>query len=62
MFPHIIKNPILVRTSQNTWKHHITRLAETYTKMAALLSKLHNLNKHGLGPSYTWIKCIKASS
>jgi hypothetical protein len=29
MFPNIIGNPILVRTPQNTWKHHITRLAET---------------------------------
>jgi hypothetical protein len=33
MFPHIIENPVLVRTSQNIWKHHITSLAETDTKL-----------------------------
>jgi hypothetical protein len=33
MFPHIIENPILVRTPQNIWKYHITRLAETDTKL-----------------------------
>jgi hypothetical protein len=37
MFPHIIENLILVKIPQNTWKHHITRLAETDTKLAALL-------------------------
>jgi hypothetical protein len=41
MFPHIIENPKLVRNSENTWKHHKTRLAETDTKLAALLSKLY---------------------
>ena len=41
MFPHIIGNPKLVRNSENTWKHHKTRLAETDTKLAALLSKLY---------------------
>jgi len=45
MFSYIIGNPILVRTPQNTWKHHITRLAETDTKLAALLSKHHGPNK-----------------
>jgi hypothetical protein len=40
MFPHIIGIPILVRTPQNTWKHHKIRLAETDTKLAVLLSKL----------------------
>jgi hypothetical protein len=49
----MIGNPILVRTPQNTWKHHITSLAETYTKLAPLLLKLHGPNKDGLGPSYT---------
>jgi len=40
----------------------LTRLAKTDTKLAALLLKLHSLNKDGLGPSCTWTKCIKASS
>jgi len=40
----------------------LTRLAKTDTKLAALLLKLHSLNKDGLGPSFTWTKCIKASS
>jgi hypothetical protein len=61
MFPHIIENPILVRIPQNTWKHHITRLTETDTKLTALLSKLHGSNKDGLGPSCTRIKHTKAS-
>jgi len=62
MFPHIIRNPILLRTSQNIWKHHITRMVKTYTKLAALLSKLHGPNKGGLGPFFIWIKCTKTSS
>jgi hypothetical protein len=62
MFPHIIGNPILFRTPQNTWKQHITRLAETDTKLATLLSKLYGPNKGGLCPFCTWIKCIKVSS
>jgi len=62
MFPHIIENLKLVRNPQNTWKHHKTMLAETDTKLAILLSKLHSPNKDGLGPFSTWIKCIKAFS
>jgi len=62
MFPYIIGNSKLVRNPQNTWKHHKTRLAKTDTKLAALLLKLHGLNKGGLGPSCTWIKCTKAFS
>jgi hypothetical protein len=62
MFSHIIGNPNLVRNPQNTWKQHKKRLVETDTKLTALLSKLHGPNKGGLGPSFTWIKCIKASS
>jgi len=62
MFPYIMGNPILVRTSQNTWKHHITRLAKTDTKLATLLSKLHGLNKGGLGLFCKWIKCTKTFS
>lgn len=62
MFSHIIGNPILVSTPQNTWKHHITRLDEVDKKMTALLAKLHGQNKGGLGPSCTWIKWTKASS
>ena len=62
MFPHIIENPILVRTPQNTWKHHTTRLAGTDTKLIVLLSKLHCPNKSGLSFSCIWIKCIKVSS
>ena len=53
MLPHIIQNPILVRIPQNTWNHHITRLAKTDTKLVALLLKLHGSNKDGLNPSYT---------
>ena len=53
MFPYIIGNSKLVRNSQNTWKHHKTRLAKTDTKLAALLLKLHGPNKGGLGPSCT---------
>ena len=30
-------------------------------KLATLLSKFHDPNKDGLDPSYTWIKCVKAS-
>ena len=62
MFIHIIGNPKLVRNPQNTWKHYKTRVAETDTKLADLLSKLHGPNKSGLGPSCTWIKCTKAFS
>jgi len=62
MFQHIIGNHKLVRNPQNTWKHHITRLAKTNTKLTVLLSKLHDLNKGELSPSCTWIKCTKASS
>jgi hypothetical protein len=62
MFPHIIRNPKLVRNPQNRWKHHRIRLAETDTKLAALLLKLHSPNKGGLSPSCTWIKCNKALS
>jgi hypothetical protein len=40
MFQHIIGNPKLVKNPQNTWKHHKTRLAETDTKLAALVPKL----------------------
>ena len=53
MLPHIIENPILVRIPQNTWKHHITRLAKTDIKLVALLLKLHGSNKDGLDPSCT---------
>jgi hypothetical protein len=53
MFPHIIENLKLVRNPQNTWKHHKTMLAETDTKLAILLSKLHSPNKDGLGPFST---------
>jgi hypothetical protein len=53
MTPHIIENPKLTRNPQNTWKHHITRLAETDTKLAALLLKLHGPNKGALNPSCT---------
>jgi hypothetical protein len=62
MIPHIIKNLKLVRNPQNTWKRHKTRLVETDTKLTALLSKLHDQNKDGVGPSYTYIKCTKTSS
>jgi hypothetical protein len=62
MFPQIIENPKLVKNPQNTWKHHKTRLAKTYTKLIILLLKLHGPNKVGLGPSCIWIKCTKASS
>jgi hypothetical protein len=60
MFPHIIENKKLVRNLRNTWKHHRTRLAKTDIKLTVLLSKLHGLNKGGLDPSCTWIKCNKA--
>jgi hypothetical protein len=62
MFQHIIGNHNLVMNPQNTWKHHITRLAKTDTKLTILLSKLHDLNKGALSPSCTWFKCTKASS
>jgi hypothetical protein len=62
MFIHIIENPKLVRNPQNTWKHYRTKVAETDTKLADLLSKLHGPNKGGLGPSCTWIICINTSS
>jgi hypothetical protein len=35
---------------------------ETTQKLAALSPKVHDPNKVGLDPFYTWIKCIKASS
>ena len=60
MFPHIIGNKKLARNPQNTWKHHITKLAKTDTKLTALLSKLHGVNKGGLDHSCIHIKCIKA--
>jgi len=53
MFSHIIGNPKLVRNLQNIWKHHRTRLTETDTKLAVLLSKLYGPNKSELGPSCT---------
>ena len=53
MFPHIIGNLKLVRNPQNTWKYYKTILAETDTKLATLLSKLHSPNKDGLGPFST---------
>jgi hypothetical protein len=62
MIPHIIRNLKLVRNPQNTWKHHITRLVETDTKLTALLSKLHDQNKGRVGPYYTCIKCTNTSS
>jgi hypothetical protein len=61
LFSHIIGNPKLVRNLQNVWKHHRIRLTETDTKLTVLLSKLHGPNKSELGPSCTWIKCIKVS-
>ena len=60
MFPHIIENK---KTSQKSTKHmetSQTRLAKTDTKLAALLSKHHGINKGGLDPSCTWSKCNKA--
>ena len=38
------------------------KVAETSAKLTALLSKVYGLNKVGLDPFCTWIKCIKASS
>jgi len=35
---------------------------ETTQKLAALVPKVHDPNKVGLDPYYTWIKCTKASS
>jgi hypothetical protein len=51
MFQHILKNLKLVRNPQNTWKHHITRLTETDTKLLVLLSKLYSPNKGIVRPS-----------
>jgi hypothetical protein len=42
--------------------HTKTRLAQTGVKLAALLSKVHDPNKVGFGPSCKLIKCTKASS
>ena len=39
MFSHIIENSILVRTLRNIWKHHITRLTKTDTKLQPCYKK-----------------------
>jgi hypothetical protein len=51
MFPYIIENPKLVRNPLKTWKHQITRLVKTDTKLTVLVLKLHSSNKGGLSPS-----------